>query len=114
MSAIDRRAAMIAAAALLLVTITGTMSNNIINVPLRRVAADFDEPVAYAVLCVSAFTLMLAISLPLTGTGVVDRIITDLCVIDRTDDGLELVELAPGVSVEDVQAVTGVALTTRL
>ncbi|HIZ97026.1 MAG TPA: MFS transporter [Candidatus Janibacter merdipullorum] len=67
MSAIDRRAAMIAAAALLLVTITGTMSNNIINVPLRRVAADFDEPVAYAVLCVSAFTLMLAISLPLTG-----------------------------------------------
>ncbi|HJC85048.1 MAG: CoA transferase subunit B [Corynebacterium sp.] len=54
------------------------------------------------------------ISLPLTGTGVVDRIITDLCVIDRTDDGLELVELAPGVSVEDVQAVTGVALTTRL
>lgn len=63
----DRRAAAVAAAALLLVTITGTMSNNIINVPLRRVAADFDEPVAYAVLCVSAFTLMLAISLPLTG-----------------------------------------------
>lgn len=54
------------------------------------------------------------ISLPLTGTGVVDRIITDLCVLDRTADGLELVELAPGVSVEDVQAVTGVALTTRL
>lgn len=61
----DRRT--VAAAALLLVTVTGTMSNNIINVPLRRVAADFDEPVAYAVLCVSAFTLMLAISLPLTG-----------------------------------------------
>ena len=68
MSAVqDRRAAAVAAAALLLVTVTGTMSNNIINVPLRRVAADFDEPVAYAVLCVSAFTLMLAISLPLTG-----------------------------------------------
>lgn len=63
----DRRAATVAAAGLLLVTITGTMSNNIINVPLRRVAADFDQPVAYAVLCVSAFTLMLAISLPLTG-----------------------------------------------
>lgn len=63
----DRRAAVVAAAALLLVTIIGTMSNNIINVPLRRVAADFDQPVAYAVLCVSAFTLMLAISLPLTG-----------------------------------------------
>ncbi|WP_435201893.1 MFS transporter [Janibacter sp. GS2] len=63
----DRRATVVAAAALLLVTITGTMSNNIINVPLRRVAADFDQPVAYAVLCVSAFTLMLAVSLPLTG-----------------------------------------------
>lgn len=63
----DRRAAVVAASALLLVTVTGTMSNNIINVPLRRVAADFDQPVAYAVLCVSAFTLMLAISLPLTG-----------------------------------------------
>lgn len=58
---------MVAAAGLLLVTVTGTMSNNIINVPLRRIAADFDQPVAYAVLCVSAFTLMLAISLPLTG-----------------------------------------------
>lgn len=58
---------MLAAAALLLVTVIGTMSNNIINVPLRRVAADFDQPVAYAVLCVSAFTLMLAITLPLTG-----------------------------------------------
>lgn len=63
----DRKATVVAAAALLLVTITGTMSNNIINVPLRRVAADFDQPVAYAVLTVSAFTLMLAISLPLTG-----------------------------------------------
>ncbi|MFJ6132331.1 MFS transporter [Janibacter terrae] len=63
----DRRTAVAAAGALLLVTVIGTMSNNIINVPLRRVAADFDQPVAYAVLCVSAFTLMLAISLPLTG-----------------------------------------------
>jgi MFS family permease len=43
------------------------MSNNIINVPLRSIAAELGAPVGSAVLGVSAFTLVLAISLPLTG-----------------------------------------------
>jgi len=45
-------------------------------------------------------------SLPLTGVGVVHRIITELCVIDVTPTGLEVVELAPGQTRETVQAAT--------
>ncbi|MFM9998646.1 MAG: CoA transferase subunit B [Betaproteobacteria bacterium] len=49
-------------------------------------------------------------SLPLTGLGVVDRIITDLAVMDVTQQGITVVELAPGVSREELQSKTGVAL----
>jgi 3-oxoacid CoA-transferase subunit B len=49
-------------------------------------------------------------TLPLTGLGVVDRIITDLAVMDVTDAGLKVVELATDVTLEELQAKTGVKL----
>ncbi len=49
-------------------------------------------------------------TLPLTGVGVVNRIITDMAVMDVTPEGLKLVELAPDVTREQVQERTGVKL----
>jgi 3-oxoacid CoA-transferase subunit B len=53
-------------------------------------------------------------TLPLTGTGVVNRVITDLCVLDVTNTGFEVIELADGVARKDVEQRTGPALRFRL
>src|SRR3546814_19703004 len=50
-------------------------------------------------------------TLPLTGLGVVSRIITDLGVFDVTPSGLVLAELAPGVGLDEVRQKTGVPFT---
>ena len=53
-------------------------------------------------------------TLPLTGVRCVNRIITDYAVIDVTQDGLELVELAPGVTAEEVQSMTEPRLIVKV
>ncbi|AXF86441.1 putative succinyl-CoA:3-ketoacid coenzyme A transferase subunit B [Ephemeroptericola cinctiostellae] len=56
------------------------------------------------------FKILPTCTLPLTGVGVVDRIITDLGVLDVTDAGMKVIELAPDVTFEELQSKTGVTL----
>jgi len=65
------------------------------------------EHVAKAKDGTTAHKLLEHCDLPLTGVGVVDRIITDLCVLDVTEHGLKLVEMAPGVAKDELIASTG-------
>ena len=51
-----------------------------------------------------------ACTLPLTGKNVVDRIITDLCVMDVVPGGLKVIELAPGVTMDEVKSKTEATL----
>ena len=54
-----------------------------------------------------AAKLLKSCTLPLTGEAVVNRIITEMCVLDITPAGFELAELAPGATLEAVQRATG-------
>ena len=54
--------------------------------------------------------ILKACTLPLTGVGVVDLIITDLGVMEVSDAGLKVTELAPGVTVDEIKAKTGAPL----
>lgn len=54
--------------------------------------------------------LLKELSLPVTGLGCVKKVVTNLCVMDITERGFELKELAPGVSVDEVTAATAGAL----
>jgi 3-oxoacid CoA-transferase subunit B len=58
--------------------------------------------------------IVAACDLPLTGVGVVDRIVTDRAVFDVTPDGLVLRELSPGEDVEELRTLTGAPFTVDL
>ena len=59
-----------------------------------------------------SFKIVEDCSLPYTGRGVVQRIITDLAVIDIKPNGLHLIEMAPGVTEQEVRSKTEPALET--
>jgi len=57
--------------------------------------------------------LLKACTLPLTGAGVVDRVITELGVFDITPTGVVLVDVAPGVTLEEIRAKTEAVVTVH-